>query len=230
MFTVSFFKIFLDTSLNQSIILTTAHNINTSSNSNLGKKEWSIESVMALEACGFRCVQMKLQLSPYDIYTTHCRFEKLSGQRQRQWVLDYLHDHTQKKDRPKVEDITFFISGKEVCFQVWLATLDLKVSRFYDIRSLYLNGVTNIARHTTKDPLPKTIEAMNWMEVFFTMIGDQLPDRGIVHLPSCLTHKAIYLRMATELREAGKINIISVAQFYKLWSTHFDHVTIPAVS
>lgn len=52
-----------------------------------------------------------------------------------------------------------------------------------------------------------------------------MPHKQALHLPSMLTAKAVYERMQLDL-----VQTISQAQFYKLWSQHFPHVTIPAVS
>jgi len=111
--------------------------------------------------------------------TTHCHFESFQGnavsgcwttfmttlRRRTGRRLKTLHSSTQAKRCASK-------SGQ----QRW-------ISRSHDSRSLYLNGVMNVTRLTTKDPLPKMNEAMNWMEVFFTMISDQLPGRG---LSACL--------------------------------------------
>jgi len=84
--------------LNESIILTTTHNINTSSsNSNLGKS-----GQLKLSRLWKHVVISMSRWSTSSLHTISnntLSLWKLSGQR-RQWMLDYLHDHTQKKDRP----------------------------------------------------------------------------------------------------------------------------------
>ena len=57
-----------------------------------------------------------------------------------------------------------------------------------------------------------------------------MPDRGTVHLPSCLSKLGIYQRQVLEFKDRGKAQVISQSQFFEIWKTHFHHVTIPKAS
>ena len=63
------------------------------------------------------------------------------------------------------------------------------------------------------------------MFCYVCSVGDYMPHKQALHLPSMLTAKAIYERMQLDL-----VQTVSQAQFYKLWNQHFPNVTIPAVS
>jgi len=56
-----------------------------------------------------------------------------------------------------------------------------------------------------------------------------MPDKAAIHLPSMLTAKAVYERMKEDFEIDQRI-VVSLAQFYHLWSEFYSHVTIPTVS
>ena len=55
-----------------------------------------------------------------------------------------------------------------------------------------------------------------------------MPDKIAIHLPSMLSRKSVYERMKQERSDCA--SLVSQSQFYTLWSQHYPHVTIPAVS
>ena len=59
-------------------------------------------------------------------------------------------------------------------------------------------------------------------------LGDYLPDKLAIHLPSSMTVKGIFDRMCEEL--ITTTSLVSQAQFYNLWKEYYPHVTIPTVS
>ena len=62
----------------------------------------------------------------------------------------------------------YAICGKEVCRDLWLATLGISIARFYRVRSLFLEGKTSIDQSGQKRGLSlKSNEAVAWMEHYF---------------------------------------------------------------
>ena len=59
-------------------------------------------------------------------------------------------------------------------------------------------------------------------------VGDHMPDKIAIHLPSMLSRKSVYERMKQERAECA--SLVSQSQFYALWSQNYPRVTIPAVS
>ena len=58
-------------------------------------------------------------------------------------------------------------------------------------------------------------------------LGDYLPDKLAIHLPSSMTVKSVYDRMCEE--RITTTSVVSRAQFYNLWKEYYPHVTIPTV-
>jgi hypothetical protein len=67
------------------------------------------------------------------------------------------------------------------------------------------------------------------MTYFFNLIGDHLPHRMGIHLPSNLTKVAVYQRLVDDMRARHKPSIISQSQFFRIWDEKFGNVSIPKV-
>ena len=59
-------------------------------------------------------------------------------------------------------------------------------------------------------------------------VGDHMPDKVSIHLPSMLSRKSVYEHMKQERDDCA--SLVSQSQFYTLWSQHYPHVNIPAVN
>ena len=183
------------------------------------------EQVFKLDGCGEKCAQSQHYLSMSDIWTAHQRFQHLGSFQQRQWVLDYLHSNSSKESKETI----FLIVGKSVCLPVWLGVLGLSKSRLYEVRKAFHDGILFVERLTSsKFHQHKSYEAIAWMRQYFNQIGDHMPDRMAIHLPSFLTHSNVYGRMKEDLESRNK-SVISCSHFYNLWTSEFSHVTIPKV-
>ncbi len=80
--------------------------------------------------------------------------------------------------------------------------------------------------------LKKTQDAVAWMEIFFSRIGDHMPDCDRIHLPSFLTKRDVFERMCSEMKQSGlrDQDLVSQSQFYAMWEKHYHHVQFPEVS
>ena len=105
--------------------------------------KWQLFSVLKLNGCAESCATDVHGLSEFDILQAHARFcSKSSNHDKRQWLFDYCATHCPlnnfgEKDPSKM---SFVISGREVCQSLWLATLSVSSSRFYEIRKEFMNG------------------------------------------------------------------------------------------
>lgn len=82
---------------------------------------------------------------------------------------------------------------------------------------------------TLLQELLHTCRCMHLNDSFLSSrIGDHLPDRLAIHLPSSLTMKGVYERMSEEMA-SNTCSVISRPQFYNLWKEYFPHITIPTV-
>lgn len=183
--------------------------------------------VYRMNGCGEACPGTKHQLSMTDILRSHEHFNSLSMLARKQWLLDYFIMHSSEQSEQM--EIALMISGKVVCLAVWIATLGLSKSYYYGVRQLFLQGCKRIVSHIHRNPTQKTNEAVAWLDNFLSLMGDKMPDRGTIHLPSCFSKLSIYQRLVQEFKDRRKDQIISQSQFFEIWKTHFHHVSIPKV-
>ena len=186
--------------------------------------QWKLSTVLELNGCGTpQCATETHHLLQSDIMTFHKHFENLSRFCRRKWILDYLVSHSSGKDT------TFLVSGKVVCQRIWIATLGISQTTFYSIRKFFQEGTIKFLSERERSPLLRTSEALAWMENYFALVGDSVPNQMSLHLPSSLTKLSVYQRLHDDLKKRGKNEIVSQSQFFKLWESHFGNVVIPKV-
>ena len=194
-----------------------------------GGLSWDFLTTLKINGCQEQCATEQHHLHPIDILSYHNHFTQLPRPARRQWVLDYLNTHS-SHDTSSGEPVTIYlIGGKPVCRPLWIATLGISNSLYYEVRKLFQNGHVRITKEIQRAPLQRTSEAIAWMDTFFNLIGDHMPHRIAVHLPSSLSKSAVYQRMVAEMTGRSKDSIISLPQFFKVWDEHFRQVTIPKV-
>ena len=80
--------------------------------------------------------------------------------------------------------VSFFACGKEVCFPLRLKIFGVSKSAFFRVRDLFSQGCMRTINHADKKLQGRTLVAMTWMDSFFERIGDRLPDKPVILLPS----------------------------------------------
>ena len=73
------------------------------------------------------------------------------------------------------------------------------------------------------------IRTTHYIWILVYRVGDQMPDKAAIHLPSMLTVKAVYEKVKQDL-EMDQHIVISLPHFYYLWNEFYSHVSIPTVS
>ena len=142
-------------------------------------------------------------------------------------ALNYLHINSSLEEKETI----FMVIGKGVCLPVWLATLGLSRTQYYEVRKAFASRVMSFERilSPTIRHRPKSCRAVAWMQHYFEQIGDQMPNRMAIHLPSFLNTTIVYNRMKEELEERGE-EVVCDAQFSCLWKEEFPQVSIPKVA
>lgn len=121
------------------------------------------------------------------------------------------------------------IKGTPVCKQAWLKVHGIYQRRFERIyddfkdgSEMYVHGNSGLKQQSTK-----TSECIAWLTFLVNSIGDQQPDSGKVHLPSCFTKLALYEKMLSDLSDE---DTVSRSQFYSIMEKKFRHVLLPKVN
>lgn len=95
----------------------------------------------------------------------HDQFTSLSPLSRKQWLLDFIANNTTGSGSEATT--TFIISGKSVCFKVWLATLHISHTHFYNVKAMFYEGETQVIHHVNRVPMQKAFYAMMWMDDYF---------------------------------------------------------------
>ena len=108
-------------------------------NSHFTAEKWNLFKVMEISGCEDNCTTRIHGLMEYDILHAHSMFTSLSNAEQRQWVYDYLSNHCPNSQSGTSDPtgLKFILCGKNVCQPLWLATLALSTSRFYDSENYF---------------------------------------------------------------------------------------------
>ena len=126
--------------------------------------------------------------------------------------------------------LTFVLCGREVCQSLWLATLSVSPSRFYEIRKEFMSGgQSQLCKKKSRSPSTKTLQAIAWMTSYFERIGDKRPDKDGIYLPICLTVKSMYHHMLESLYKHNEEDAVCFSQFSYLYRKEFPNVSIPKV-
>lgn len=148
----------------------------------------------------------------------------------RNYILSYLKENTSStSDGNLASKMTVYrIKGTPICKQAWLKVHGIRQRRFEKIHADFKNGSEMYTHGNSrlKRLSIKTTECVAWLTFLVNSIGDQQPDSGKIHLPSCFTKLALYEKMSNELSNE---DMVSRSHFYSIMEKKFKHVSIPKV-
>ncbi|KXJ06166.1 hypothetical protein AC249_AIPGENE6286, partial [Exaiptasia diaphana] len=181
--------------------------------------------LLSVPCCKERCLH---HFSICDIQQCEVNLKDRKQTDQRNYLLDFLHQHGKLDDSGEYYEVEFVFKGKHVCREAWLLAHNVSKSSFRRVMAKFKEGAVQVehgnkGRRTVRD---KTGQCIAWLEYFFKTIGDFQPTSNAIHLPSCFSKIDIYRKMFEE-NTAFNQPTLSLSHFYKIWEKHFNHVTIP---
>lgn len=193
---------------------------------NAGKPEFSSAVLMTKTCCNHKKVTCFKLLSQNVIDTIRSEFYTSKETEQTQMIIDYMGGHSRGD-----KTILYTVGGQEVCKSCFRMVYGLRRHRFSSIEKKYLRGVV-ISEHGRlgKGCLSdSTIRMISWMRMFIAKVGDRMPMKDDIHLPSCLTKADVYALAVDELSQGGLMYSCQKSTFYQVWQTQFPHVKITKV-
>lgn len=118
--------------------------------------------------------------------------------------------------------VPYSVGGQELC--AFRMVYGLRYNRFAAIKLKHCGGAI-VSEHGRVG----SIRAISWLRMFFDKVGDHMPMKRHIHLPSCLTKADVYFLAHDDLSQGG-LECCARVTFYKIWSEEFPHVKIPRVS
>ena len=90
-----------------------------------------------------------------------------------------------------------------MCQKVWVATLGISITSFYKV---FISGTVRVFAKPNRQPLQKTYDTLAWMQQYFSLIGDHMPHRMMIHLPSCLSKLLFTKEWFTNFNHAKRVS------------------------
>ena len=127
---------------------------------------WDILHILNMECCSSEPAYQAHGLTPGEVGFFHSNFSCRSNTGQNQWILEYMNSNCSRLG--EVPSFRFVVCGKIVCQKLWLSILNVSHSRFYRVRSLYLDGMVCLETSQLKSTLSlKSHEAVAWLGNYF---------------------------------------------------------------
>ena len=181
---------------------------------------------MTRSCCARKKITCFKHLSQQSIESIQEKFYALSETEQVQKVLTYMNEHSRADG-----SVLYSVGGQEVCETAFRMAYGLRYNQFASMKLKHSSGAIvaehgNVGKGHHHDASVRTI---SWLRMFFDKVGDRLPMRDDIHLPSCLKKADVYALAADDLSQGG-LECCSHATFYKIWMEEFPTVKIPRVS
>ena len=171
-------------------------------------------------------------LTANDIITARTDFVQLTKPEQKQYLFTKLRENSSESSG-KIET-KYFLAGKEICCISWSKIYSISMRTLTRmLKDISFGEKHMVHKNQGKKRLNTKKESLvAWMERYFNLIGDKMPDTKQIHLPSWETRKDIHIRYCQDMQLRGieQEEISGSSAFYKVWTEQFTHVVIPEVS
>lgn len=182
------------------------------------------------QCCDKLCVR---NVTVNDVLLARNRFSMMNMVEQRKWLATKIVDNSNVLNKANWET-KYIVAGKAVCKQSFCEIYGFSPKRLARLRkSVSLCDIS--IEHGNKGKKRMTIrgdEAKVWMEKYFNLIGDKLPDKKQIHLPSWDRQKDVYKRYKDDMMAKGipEDQLVVLSTFYRMWRDDFSYVAIPEVN
>ena len=150
--------------------------------------------------CDKTCLR---HLTATDLITCRADTLEMNQNERKKHLFAKLRDNTNNQTG-KMET-KFVIAGKEVCKNAWSKIYSVSrrtLSRMTKEISLGENQIAH-GNQGKKRLNTKKESVVAWMERYFNLIGDKMPDNNQIHLPSWETQKDIHARYSKDMELRG---------------------------
>lgn len=157
----------------------------------------------------------------------------MTGIEQRNYLFNKLKEGScECNPKPGIVITKFYITGKEICGTAWAQIYDISSRTLSRMLKQLTDKEDDTRGNLGKRRVNTKAESVSaWMGAYFKLIGDRMPDKNQVHLPSWETQKDIYSRYLKDMKERGmsEEEIAGISMLYKIWTEQFSNVVIPQV-
>lgn len=189
-----------------------------------------IASLLISTCCDRKCVHF---LSVNDVLSAREKVHSLNSNALRQWTIDRMNENSHEDASGKIQT-KYLVAGNDVCQKAWCSVHEISPARLARLRKSVLKGQKKF-EHGNKGKKrlnTRTEGAKAWMTRYFHLVGDKMPNKDQIHLPSWETQKDIYTRYKSDmqLQQIPESEMVALSSFYRIWTEEFSNVVIPEVS
>ena len=106
-----------------------------------------------MNGCGECCASRKHGVHATDVFVYHNHYSQLPKQARQQWLLDYFNMQSSKDVHTGESETAYLVCGKHVCQSLWIATIGISQSFFYEMKKCFLQGQVKIHHEVQRRPL-----------------------------------------------------------------------------
>ena len=189
----------------------------------------SIGKMLVSTCCENFCLR---HLTAMDVIGCKAELKSKNRRERNDWLFRKLQDSSTKTSKESVQT-RYFVAGKEICSSAWCKLFGMSCRTLTRMqRKLTFDEGIHHGNLGKKRQNTKTEGAVSWMDRYFHLIGDMMPDKDQIHLPCWETQKDIYHRYSSDMQKRGcaQEEMLGISMFYKVWTENFSNVVIPEVS
>ena len=185
----------------------------------------NIGQLLVSTCCNQLCLR---HLTATDIISSKANFVSMTATQQKQYLFEKIKEGSCECD-PKSGTVAtkFFVAGKEICGTAWAQVYGISSRTLHRMLKQLANKEEATHGNVGKKRANTKAESVSaWMDAYFNLIGDKMPDKNQIHLPSWETRKDIYNRYFGDMKDRGmsEEEIAGISVFYKIWTDQFSNL------
>ena len=202
----------------------------TQAEMNVGKELTRIGKTLVSPCCDNLCLR---HLTAMDVIACQTEINQYKNKTDRKRCLFAKLTNGSSETSKGMITTRYFVAGKEICAAAWCKVYSVSYRTLRRMKQKIILGEEmehgNLGK---KRRNTKTEAAIAWMDRYFNLIGDKMPDKDQIHLPCWENQKDIYHRYCNDFKSRGSMeeDLLGISLFYKVWIDHFSNVIIPEVS
>jgi len=108
---------------------------------------------------------------------------------QTQKIVSYMRQHSRDDG-----SVLYTVAGQEVCETCFRMVYGIRYKRYSAMKAKFRSGTIVVEHgHLGRGSYTRTtVRVVSWLRMFINKVGDHMPSKPQIHLPSCLTKSDVY--------------------------------------
>jgi len=191
-----------------------------------GSPEFDVALLMTKSCCDRNKVTCFKLLSQQHIESVRYEFYSHSNEVvQTQKIVSYMRQHSRDDG-----SVLYTVAGQEVCEKCFRMVYGIRYKLYSAMKAKFRSDTIVVEHgHLGRGSYTRTtVRVVSWLRMFINKVGDHMPSKPQIHLPSCLTKSDVYTLAVDDLSQGG-FECCKKSTFFQVWLNEFPHVKIPKV-